>query len=737
MAPLKKAENDEVSSKTPALPQDGKVRNLLLLQMSSIGLAVLLELIGRIALVFWDDAFVLRIVLTFLAVFVWGSASVYVIFRLGSSRHIRRLVLAGTLLVCYSLFQEFLFYSQIAFFPFLEETVNQAARLVEEISFMVGLGALIGGFYLSLFESSRTNNLLKREQQGLQEEIAERRRTEEELSKSQSALHRANMELELRVKQRTQDLTNANQWLVEEMEQREHLAQSLIASEENYRTLVENANSVIIRWDNTGTILFMNTFGQRFFKYESNELIDQKVQDTFVQLDPDALVTADFVEHILHEPTRHIENAQKHICKDGSTVWVSWTHSVVSKRADDGVEIMSIGHDITLRKKAEMEREQLWEQVLQIQKLESLGLMAGGIAHDFKNMLSIIQMRAELASQQRNLPQEVQFHLQSIQTAIQHSAELIGKLLAFARNQQVCPEVLDLNKAISENIHMLSPLFVGDLQLVWEPGDDLLPVHIDQSQLNQIMTNIAVNAADALNGKGVVHVSTDTVQLEDEPLLVRSSLPPGQYVKMIIQDTGPGIDPAIEAKILEPFFTTKAPGKGTGMGLAVVFGIVKQNNGFLDIRNTPGEGAAFIIYLPACGDRAVAEPEKRSASVDGLFTTVCIIESEPDLRDLLKEMLTKAGYTVLAASSFEDAQVLIEQEHEVISLFIINAGIPLVESAVLAEELSRHCPQKKILLMSTLVKEEASAHPFNPEVCTVIEKPFSLDAFFRQVNELI
>ena len=737
MDPLKKAENDEVSSKTPALPQDDNVRNLLLLQMSGLGLAALLELIARIALVFWEDAHGFRVTCSFLAVFVWGGVSVYVIFHLGTSRPIRRLVLAGTLLICYSLFQELLFYSQIAFFPFLEETFPHASRLVEEISFVCGLGALIGSFYLSLFESSRANNLLKREQQGLQDEIAERRRAEEALSKSQSALHRANMELELRVKQRTQDLTNANQRLVEEMEQREHLAQSLITSEENYRTLVENANSVIIRWDDTGTILFMNSFGQRFLKYGSNELIGQKVQDTFVLLDSDAFSVEDFAAHILREPSQHIESAQKHICKDGTEVWVSWTHSSVPKRAGVGMEIMSIGHDITLRKKAEMEREQLWKQVLQIQKLESLGLMAGGFAHDFKNMLAIIRMRAELASQQRNLPQEVQFHLQSIQTAIQHSAELIGKLLAFGRNQQVCPMVLDLNKAISENIHMLSPLFVGDLQLVWEPGDDLLPVHIDQSQLNQIVTNIAVNAADALNGKGVVHVSTDTVQLEDKPLLVRSSLPSGQYVKIIIQDTGPGIDPAIESKILEPFFTTKAPGKGTGMGLAVVFGIVKQNNGFLDIRNTPGEGAAFIIYLPACTDRAVAESEKRSASVDGVTKTVCIIESGPDLRDLLVEMLKKAGYTVLAASSFEDAKTLIALEHEVIDLFIINAVEFLADDTVLAEEISKHCPQRKILLMSTLAKEEASVHLFDPEVCAIIEKPFSLDAFFRQVNDLI
>jgi len=307
--------------------------------------------------------------------------------------------------------------------------------------------------------------------------------------------------------------------------------------------------------------------------------------------------------------------------------------------------ILSSINDITMRKELE-------SQLIQAQKMESVGRLAGGVAHDFNNMLGIILGYAELALDQVEPTEPVHSNLQEIRKAANRSADLTRQLLAFARKQTVAPKVLDLNETLEGMLKMLRRLIGEDIDLAWLPGRDLWPVKLDPSQIDQILANLCVNARDAITDNGKVTIETDTVSLDESYCADHLGFVPGEYVLLAVSDSGCGMDKKILENIFEPFFTTKEVGKGSGLGLATVYGIVRQNSGFINVYSEPDQGTTFNIYLPRHMGTDVQEQKTVStgAATTG-HETILLVEDEKAILTMASIMLERLGYIVLTASA--------------------------------------------------------------------------------------
>ncbi|MCX6545490.1 MAG: response regulator [Acidobacteria bacterium] len=385
-----------------------------------------------------------------------------------------------------------------------------------------------------------------------------------------------------------------------------------------------------------------------------------------------------------------------------------------------------VDRDITGRKQAEAEKARLEVQLQQAQKMESVGRLAGGVAHDFNNMLGVILGHAELALGQVDPAQPLYADLEEIRAAAARSAALTRQLLAFARKQTVSPRVLDLNEMVAGMVTMLRRLIGEDIDLQWRPGADLWLVNIDPSQTDQILANLCVNARDAIAGVGTLTVGTGNSMLDEHYCAMHAGCVPGQYVRLEVSDNGCGMDEETLAHAFEPFFTTKESGKGTGLGLATVYGAVKQNHGYIDLVSKPGRGTTFTIYLPRYA--GVSE----SAPIDGAARpllhgqeTILLVEDERSILTLTQRMLEYWGYTVLAAGTPREALRLARAHTGEIGLLITDVIMPEMDGQALAMNLAARHPGLKRLFMSGYTGDVIANHGVLDEGAHFIQKPFS------------
>ena len=287
---------------------------------------------------------------------------------------------------------------------------------------------------------------------------------------------------------------------------------------------------------------------------------------------------------------------------------IKGAYSVIAFQTEPN-HMVAMFTDITERKRAEEEREKLREQLSQSQKMESVGRLAGGIAHDFNNMLTAILGHAELALSRLEPDSPLQADLQEISAAAQRSADLTRQLLAFARKQTVIPRVLDLNETVAGMIQMLARLIGEDIDLAWRPHESVGRIKMDVSQVDQILVNLCINARDAIGDTGKITIETGAAVFDEAYCAAHAGYLPGEYALLAVSDNGCGMDSATIARLFEPFFTTKETGKGTGLGLATVYGIVKQNQGFINVYSEPGRGSTFRIYLPRCAENVSPKPK--------------------------------------------------------------------------------------------------------------------------------
>ena len=391
------------------------------------------------------------------------------------------------------------------------------------------------------------------------------------------------------------------------------------------------------------------------------------------------------------------------------------------------LKVIGVIQDITKEKEVEKEKQSLAQQLKQAQKMEAIGRLAGGVAHDFNNMLSIILGNIEFMLEDLDSSNPLFENLKEIQKAGQRSADLTRQLLAFARKQIVSPIVLNLNETIEGMLEMLRRLIGEDIHLSWHPKVPLWPVKMDPSQIDQLLVNLCVNARDAIDDVGEITIETDNVEFDLDYCKKHSGSKPGRYVLIGISDNGCGIDKENLENLFEPFFTTKEIGEGTGLGLATVYGIVKQNKGFINVYSEPGQGTTFKIYLP----KQMKESENQGQNVAQKephkgHETILLVEDEEAILRMTCMMLERLGYNVFTANTPAEAIQICDTLETKIHLLMTDVVMPLMNGPDLFDKLRRIRPTMQCLFMSGYTANLiAQRGILDKEECNFISKPFS------------
>ena len=389
------------------------------------------------------------------------------------------------------------------------------------------------------------------------------------------------------------------------------------------------------------------------------------------------------------------------------------------------------------RAEAEAERERLQMQLLQAQKMESVGRLAGGVAHDFNNMLGVILGHVDMLEERFATDAHLAHDLSEIKTAAQRSVNLTRQLLAFARKQTVSPRPLDLNVTVSGLLNMLRRLIGEGIRLSWEPGDRLWAVRLDPSQVDQILANLTINARDAMAGVGALAIATANLSLSPEQCLPLVGLRPGEYVQLSVQDDGCGMDETTRSHIFEPFFTTKEVGRGTGLGLATIYGIVKQNEGYIDVASSPGGGTTFRIFFPRHRGEAMASSEQKTETATPGKETVLLVEDEPSILAISEKMLERLGYAVLTATTPGEAERLATTWEGKIDLLLTDVIMPEMNGRELAQRLARQRPNMATLFMSGYTADVIAHHGVLEPGVHFIQKPFSKLELSQKVRQAL
>ncbi|HET6959907.1 MAG TPA: PAS domain S-box protein [Vicinamibacterales bacterium] len=398
------------------------------------------------------------------------------------------------------------------------------------------------------------------------------------------------------------------------------------------------------------------------------------------------------------------------------------------------VRVVGATRDITDEKLAAAERTELQDRLVQSQKLESVGRLAGGIAHDFNNILNIIIGCAEMASSEAD-PSAVSGYLAEILKAATRSADLTRQLLGFARRQTVMPRVVDLNDFVSASLKMLRRLIGEHVTLSWHPGGDVWPVRIDPVQVDQILVNLVANARDAIGEAGSVVIHSENVPLSSN--FMYPGLQSGEYVRLAVVDDGKGMDPETQSHLFEPFYTTKPAGHGTGLGMASVDGIVRQNGGLITVSSAVGRGTTVNVLLPRVVTLPAAVGIGHTEALRGGTETILLVEDEPALLRLATRSLESLGYTVLSASRPDDALVMAREHRGPLHMLLTDVVMPGMNGRKLADRLLEDTPNLKCLFMSGYTDGIMGKGGVLEEDVHFLQKPFSPKSLADKVRKVL
>ena len=383
-------------------------------------------------------------------------------------------------------------------------------------------------------------------------------------------------------------------------------------------------------------------------------------------------------------------------------------------------------------------KEIIEEQMRQAKRLESLGRLAGGVAHDFNNMLGVILGHAKMILEDMSPEQPFNAKVVEIRKAAERSADLTRQLLAFARDQTVAPKVIDLNETVEGILKMLHRLIGEDAEVIWRPGEDLWPIKIEPAQIDQILANLCVNARDAIAGVGKITIATANAVFDEDYCKEHGAFLPGEYTQLTVSDDGCGMDAETLENVFEPFYTTKEWGKGTGLGLSSVYGAVKQNKGFVNIQSTLGKGTIFKIYLPRYRTQGDSSPEKQvSPTSEGGHETILVVEDEVAVLWMTKLMLERSGYEVLAADTPSQAIAIAQNFDREIHLLLTDVVMPEMNGLEVAKVLLSHYPNIKQLFMSGYTKNVIAHHGVLDEGVCFLQKPFEKRELLLKVRDAL
>jgi PAS domain S-box-containing protein len=500
-------------------------------------------------------------------------------------------------------------------------------------------------------------------------------------------------------------------------------------SQGKYRDLVENANSIVLRWDIKGRVLYMNQFGLEFFGYSEKELIGSNALGTIIP-EKESATGRDLrklMKEIQADPDRFRNNEHENIRKDGQRVWVLWTNKAIVNEQGGIEEVLSIGNDVT-------EKRNLQAQLFHAQKMEAIGTLAGGIAHDFNNLLMGIQGRASLMLMECDSSHPFHDHLRGIEEHVESAADLTRQLLGFARGGKYQLKPSDLNAVLRKSSEMFGrtkkevAIHTGYQQGIWA-------VEVDRGQIEQVFINLFVNAWQSMSGGGELFLETENAELSGWRSKVLG-LREGRYVKVSITDTGAGMDERTRDRIFDPFFTTKEMGRGTGLGLASAYGIIKNHGGIIQVQSRKGEGSAFHIYLPASQKEMIAERADTEEILKG-NETVLLVDDEEMILDVGLRMLLTLGYKVLTARSGREAAELYRERKKKIDLVILDMVMPGAGGKETFEELKKIDPEVRVLLSSGYSIDHRAKSILDGGCKGFIQKPFNLSTFSSKLREVL
>jgi PAS domain S-box-containing protein len=508
-------------------------------------------------------------------------------------------------------------------------------------------------------------------------------------------------------------------WLVEEVR----------TAEQRYRRLADHAPDIIFRYEllPERRYVYMSPAVTMLTGYTPEDFYaDAELAFKVVQAEDRPLLEAIFRGELKGKTA-----TLRWITRKGDVIWIEQRHVLVEDKEGNLAAIEGIARDIT-------ERVNLEEQLRLSQRMEAVGRLAGGVAHDFNNMLTVISGYGELAWDTAPANSRVRDHLEQIRKAGEKAAELTRQLLAFGRKQVLQPQVLNLNEVVASHSKMLGRVLGEDIDLVTLLDPALGAVKADPGQLGQVLMNLVVNARDAMPQGGKLTIETHNANLDEEYAENHVGVKPGSYAMLMVSDTGAGMDAATRSRIFEPFFTTKALGRGTGLGLSIVYGIIKQSGGNIWVYSEPGKGTTFKIYLPRTEEQREATdagttPKRPPTGSEAIL----VVEDDAEVRRLTCTLLQRAGYRILEAKDVHHAIDLVQQYKDAISLVLSDLVMPELSGLALAEQLRNIRPGIKILFTSGYSDQVIVRHGHLEEGMPFIQKPFTAGALLQKVREIL
>ncbi len=512
--------------------------------------------------------------------------------------------------------------------------------------------------------------------------------------------------------------------------------EALRESEERFNQIAEQSREIIWELDATGLFTYVSRMSEHLLGYRPEELVG-KVR--FFELYPEegreehlsklrAIAREKAPFHDIVSPTR---------AKDGHIVWISSSGMPVLDECGQLLGYRGSDADITARRWAEEERERLEGQLRQAQKMEAVGQLAGGIAHDFNNLLQVILGHLDLLQGELDAGDATAAHLDEVRVAAERAAELVQQLLAFSRRQVIQPVNLDLNDLVRGVLKMIRRVIGEHIELYFIPGERLGTVCVDRVRIEQVLMNLCVNARDAMPEGGTLTIETENVLVGEDYCREHPWATMGRYALMSVTDTGHGMDESTRAQIFEPFFTTKEVGQGTGLGLATVYGIVKQHSGLIHVYSEPGLGSTFKIYIPLVERLAEAVGSKTEGRAVGGTETILVAEDEEMVRGLVVQMLRRAGYTVLTACDGEEALRVFEEHAGMISLALLDVMMPKIGGREVMARIQERNPRVRILFSSGYSENAVHTNFVVKEGLNLISKPYRRQELLRTVRKVL
>ncbi len=521
-------------------------------------------------------------------------------------------------------------------------------------------------------------------------------------------------------------------------EQLKAAAAELEKREAEFRAIFENTPIAITMVDGAGKIFNCNRSLERLLGYRVAQVTGKNIADLTHPEDRESSVQ--LYRSLVAGERSFYQIEKRYVRNDGRIVWGRLAAFAIDDAAGKFQFGVGMIEDVTARKKAEEEKKVLEVQLVQAQKMESIGKLAGGVAHDFNNLLTVIVGYSEMVLAGLPKGDPAGPLVKEMLHAGERASSLTRQLLAFSRKTVLAPKVLDVNELVANLGKMLRRLIGEDIQLTMVLGSKLDRVKADPGLLEQAMINLAVNARDAMPQGGRLTIETKEAELDEGYLLGHPGAQPGRYIVLAVTDTGCGIDPGIQNQIFEPFFTTKEVGKGTGLGLSMVYGFAKQSGGYVTCDSQPGKGASFRLYLPCIAEGVVAsEVARRGVEVPQILSpkTILLVEDEEAVRNLAQLVLQRCGYDVLVAANGRQALKIAEEHPAPIHLLVSDVVMPELTGSQVAVALRPVHPETKVLFLSGYMDDAMIRHRILESRAAFLQKPFSPPHLASKVREVL